>query len=341
MLHVLGIPEMAGDIYRRLVVMTSGTPEELAEHLDAPPETVGAALCDLERRGLVTRTATKPPRFVAAPPDTVVEGLLLRRQTELNAARAELDDLVRAYRGNRHAQTTDELIEIVTGQEALLGRVRQLQHGARTEFCGFVKPPYVVQSLEESENLTNPEVTYRVLYDVSVMEHPELLHRIRNTNTPREELRVHPELPMKLMIADRRTALLPLARVGPASVPSAVIVHSSGLLDALLALFEHYWAASTPLPVDESAFGAGSPLDGNLPILTLLVAGATDRIIARQLGVSVRTVQRRVSDMMAAAGAQNRIQLGWYAAKNAWLDGPWQVSGPASDLRHGAEATGA
>ncbi|WP_433238196.1 helix-turn-helix domain-containing protein [Streptosporangium sp. CA-135522] len=340
MLHALGISESAGVVYRRLVVTAAGTLTELTEHLNLPPRTVAAALHDLEQRGLVTRTATRPARFVAAPPDTVAEGLLLRRQTELNAARTELDDLVRAYRDGRQARATGEWIEIVTGQEELAGRVRQLQHGARTEFCGFVKPPYVAQSVDESDDLTSPEVTYRVLYDVDVLEHPKLLSRIRSANAPHEEVRVHPELPMKLMITDRRTALLPLARVGPTSVPSAVVVHPSGLLDALLALFEHYWAASTPLRVDESAFDSDSPIDGNLPILALLVVGATDRTIAHQLGVSARTVQRRVSDMMAAAGAQNRIQLGWYAAKNGWLDDPRQVGGLPSDLRHGAEATG-
>jgi DNA-binding NarL/FixJ family response regulator len=127
---------------------------------------------------------------------------------------------------------------------------------------------------------------------------------------------------MKLMIADRETALLPLGRDTADTTPAAVIVHSSGLLDALLALFDHYWDASTPLSLDNDG-GNGSQegrLDsGDLRILSLLISGVTDETIARQLNISLRTVRRRIQAMMHVANAQNRAQLGWHAARNGWL----------------------
>jgi DNA-binding NarL/FixJ family response regulator len=36
------------------------------------------------------------------------------------------------------------------------------------------------------------------------------------------------------------------------------------------------------------------------------------------LRTSRRTVQRRIHNLMAKAGAETRIELGWYAARNSW-----------------------
>ncbi len=47
--------------------------------------------------------------------------------------------------------------------------------------------------------------------------------------------------------------------------------------------------------------------------------GATDHAIARELGVSERTVHRRVARLQALLGAQSRFQLGVLAADKNWL----------------------
>jgi DNA-binding NarL/FixJ family response regulator len=54
-------------------------------------------------------------------------------------------------------------------------------------------------------------------------------------------------------------------------------------------------------------------------VLTLLAAGATDTAIAHQLGISLRTAQRRISDIMTALGTETRFQAGIQAAKRGWL----------------------
>ncbi|MFZ4136203.1 helix-turn-helix domain-containing protein [Streptomyces koyangensis] len=54
-------------------------------------------------------------------------------------------------------------------------------------------------------------------------------------------------------------------------------------------------------------------------LLSLLLAGYTDRAVASQLGLSMRTVQRRVHRLLALAGVQTRLQLGWRAAQLHWI----------------------
>ena len=63
------------------------------------------------------------------------------------------------------------------------------------------------------------------------------------------------------------------------------------------------WNRETPLPA----------------ILTLLAAGASDATIARQSGISQRTVERRVRALMDQLGAGTRFQAGVQAARRGWL----------------------
>ncbi|WP_252976199.1 LuxR C-terminal-related transcriptional regulator [Janibacter melonis] len=52
----------------------------------------------------------------------------------------------------------------------------------------------------------------------------------------------------------------------------------------------------------------------------MLAAGASDANVARQLGVSVRTVERRVRLVMERLGAQSRLQAGVEPCGAAWSE---------------------
>ena len=59
------------------------------------------------------------------------------------------------------------------------------------------------------------------------------------------------------------------------------------------------------------------PLDTK--VLSLLLAGLTDASIGAQVGLSLRTVQRRVRQMMDRAHVDTRLQLGFEAGRRGWL----------------------
>ncbi|MCL2733415.1 MAG: helix-turn-helix domain-containing protein, partial [Actinomycetia bacterium] len=116
--------------------------------------------------------------------------------------------------------------------------------------------------------------------------------------------------------------------------PVALVVHRSGLLTALISLFEQHFAQGRPLrgaaasaADDEPAAGGtgGTGGTGGLPdavdrqILALLHIGLTDAAIARHLGMGRRTVQRRLHALMTASGAVTRFQLGVHAHASGWL----------------------
>ncbi|MFI0084783.1 winged helix-turn-helix transcriptional regulator [Streptomyces bobili] len=55
-------------------------------------------------------------------------------------------------------------------------------------------------------------------------------------------------------------------------------------------------------------------------ILALLLAGLTDLTTATQLGLSPRTLHRRLRHLMDMAGVRTRMQLGAHAVRNGWTD---------------------
>ncbi|MBP2472602.1 DNA-binding NarL/FixJ family response regulator [Crossiella equi] len=54
-------------------------------------------------------------------------------------------------------------------------------------------------------------------------------------------------------------------------------------------------------------------------LLSLMRSGCTDESIARQLGISPRTVLRRIRTLMDRAGCTTRFQLGCHAQRRGWL----------------------
>jgi DNA-binding NarL/FixJ family response regulator len=120
-----------------------------------------------------------------------------------------------------------------------------------------------------------------------------------------EVARVLNGVPVKLMIADERTAIVPLA-LDETGVDGIVVMHANPLIVAMKTLFESLWRVATPVgPANTN----GDRVPDEQLLLELLASGMTDRAIGYQLGVSARTVQRRVRRLLDITGARSRTQL--------------------------------
>jgi DNA-binding NarL/FixJ family response regulator len=125
-----------------------------------------------------------------------------------------------------------------------------------------------------------------------------------------------PTLPIYLVIVDRAVALVPLEPGDPRE--GALQVRSPGIVTALVALFELLWESGTPFGTAPSHDRHGlSPQERAL--LQILGDGSTDQGAARQLGLSLRTVRRRMSELQERLDARSRFQAGVHAAKQGWL----------------------
>ena len=173
------------------------------------------------------------------------------------------------------------------------------------------------ENVEEDRALARG-VRYRVVIEASVLEREGFLDQARSVMPLGEEIRVRQTVPTRLFIADGRLALLPMYSHGERKVSGALLVHPSGLLDLVNAMFEECWRSSTRL-VEDGELAPDESVDRDL--LNLLLLGLTDAAAGAQLGISVRTVQRRVAELMERVGVTTRIQLGAEAVRRGWIGG--------------------
>ncbi|WP_405729186.1 helix-turn-helix transcriptional regulator [Streptomyces sp. NBC_01537] len=206
--------------------------------------------------------------------------------------------------------------EVIYGKAEQRRRVQLLQREARKEVLGFVRPPYVDQENPVQAERLAAGVVYRSLYEASALAYPGSAD-LPGFIPPGEQARATPRVPMKLMIVDGERALLPLhgkGERGDLASGGLLLLNPSLLVDALLELFEDRWLRATPLRFTEDPEVPASPtLDAQL--LSLLMSGLPDKAVATQLGISLRTLQRRIRSLMESTGTANRTQLAWYVAQ--------------------------
>jgi sugar-specific transcriptional regulator TrmB/DNA-binding CsgD family transcriptional regulator len=316
--------------YRLLLRLSAARPADLAR-LAALPVTEAAELLEvLRHKGLAVAGPGPDPVFEPLPPDVALGNTLLRRQESLENARQAVAALTEEYRTSARRRNADHLVEVVVGASALRERLRDLQNSAREEILWFCRAnPLTMSGVDNAEEpgALARGVRYRAIYERALLESPGELASIAESVRGGEEARTLPTLPVRLAIADRSTAICPLVPDDDRGIgePTAALIRRSELLDALLALFESHWSRATPIQRDG---GAGDPAGGSPDdvlddserfLLALFVAGLPDKSIASQLGVSRRTVQRRLDRLMALAGMDTRTGLAFQAARRGWL----------------------
>jgi sugar-specific transcriptional regulator TrmB/DNA-binding CsgD family transcriptional regulator len=327
MLDVLGMDQVEERAYRRLVTLPSESASELAVELGLELGPVAAAFATLEEKGLVARSVAAPGHFVASPPAVALGSLIVQRQEDLRLAQLELSALAEAYRGGASERTLTDVIDVVRGPQAVAQRFAQLQRGAKREVLALVKSSVALVSAEENvdeEIAIRRGVKYRVVLERSAFDKPGFYDLVTESVLAGEDVRVRESVPLRLVVADRQLALLPMFPTGDDLGGGALLVHPSGLLDALLALYDLVWEQANPIVpagsgVTEVGLESIDELDRH--VLALLQHGLTDQAIGGQLNLSLRTVQRRVHQLMERAGVGTRFQLGHAATLRGWLRG--------------------
>lgn len=323
MLGVLGLGVLEEQVYRALVTMGGAPLDDLVEHVGQPHELVQAAVADLEGQGLVSASKTRAGRWVAAPPAVALRALLNNRRHELEQAEVAAASLADLHRPEA-VLDLDEVVEAVVGAEAVAQRFLGLQLSAVREILALVtENPVAVPGEENSaEDVAVARgVSYRVVIERDAVAGSTARSAIREALTHQMEVRVVDRVPTKLVVVDGTTAMVPLSLED--EEPAALVVHSASLVAMIVSIFELVWRDAWPLQLDpdqlEVVESEPGPDDVDRQLLALLLTGASDARVAKQLDLGLRTVQRRVRVLMDLAGASTRIQLGWAARDRGWI----------------------
>ncbi|MFD7408551.1 transcriptional regulator [Streptomyces sp. NPDC059866] len=309
-------------IYRCFLDQGPVLVSDLAVSLGTSADHVHRSVARLTELGLLR--ATGGGCYQATNPEAALLPLLARRQfeveTALASARTEIDRIAERYRDGRLRADPRNLVEVLSERELIRERVEELSNSATSHMWALDRPPYVGRpdgrhhSNEDEFAITaawlGRGIEVRSIYCPQSMERPGRFATLLRLAELGEQSRLLPSLPFKLHIIDKRVALVPLS--GPV-YDDLVVIHPSGMLDALVELYEAYWARAEPIsgtaPAADGTFDADDIL-----LLGMLKAGLKDQAIARQLGCSTRTATRRIAAVLTRLGADTRFQAGVRAA---------------------------
>ncbi|BBC34921.1 putative erythropoiesis-stimulating protein [Streptomyces graminofaciens] len=327
MLTTLGLDAVAERVYRALLMRPQAGVAETAAMLGVPEAEVRDALDTLSELALVRGSAEDGGRPRAVSPDIGMEILMARQQAELaaqqqrlEASRAAAAQLISEYAELRPATRHPEVEQLV-GLDQIRDRLAALTREVTEEFLAFAPGgPQTTDNMAASRPLNaallGRRVRMRTVYLDSVRADRPTVEHARWLTSLGGQVRTVPSLPTRMIIMDRRTALIPVSSDDTSA--GAVLLTGQGTLSALHALFETTWVAAQPL-------GDAVPVDAHgltgqqATVVRLLAEGHTDDAIAKRLGVSPRTARRIASELMERLEARSRFEAGVRAVQHGWL----------------------
>ena len=294
----LGFGKAADRAYHQVVGQSGRELVSIAQSVLRTPEELMRDLAPLVERGIAQVEDSR--LFVLTPAEAVVRMVEISADAAA-AAHARLEAVGRALphltaSNVRPADGDVESVHPVDGEISSGGQFRKPREDAMAQLVGEQ-----VQRGRRS----------RAIYPVRA------LHEAADTLALRasvgEEIRLLPQLPTRMFIIGSTHVILP-EPLGFVDEPRS-LVRQRGWVEAMTLWFECLWEKASPLT---SASQRGGD-DMRTFLLQQLAAGAQDEQIARRLGVSLRTVRRRVADLMSELGAESRFQAGVEAAKRGWI----------------------
>lgn len=333
-----------------LVARDGADETEIAQAMGLDPDELRRALATLEGNGLAVRLPVVPgvlagARWAALPPRSALTTLLARRRLEVALWELHADGLERAYQRSTGRAGTPGLVETVVGAPQVGSLYWHLMETATHEVLHLARPPYLQPTPALLDQVERPAmssaVQLRSVYESATFTDPVSLETALGGLTTGADLRLSPQVPLKLVVVDQKIAMLPAA--GDDAGSASLVVHAPAIVGALVELFERVWDAAMPQsmwaaqgaparaePLDDTA-GTITPQQRRAPlrleprtraILDLMAGGLTDEAIARTLDVSRRTVQAEVTALAERLGARTRFQIGVFAAEQGLLARP-------------------
>lgn len=320
--------EIATRVYLNLLRMKDPRRAQLAQAGYSSDE-IQAALRSLQSRGLVD--ASRREVIEVFPPDTTLPAYAAGLERQARNTRSVIEGLTHAYyeartpdgkvRSSSQVSLLDTVADVESAYFRALGRAesRVVRICARSPHMDEVLIRHAESILSARPTTTSSKLERFVVFEQSILEVEGAFAALSTLRSSGIEVRLTPHLAFSVLAVDRSVAVVDISHLDPVGGGSLYIQQrqlASAFMDMCIGLF----ALATPLPrtpPQDAVLHRLTDRDGQ--IIALLASGASDTTIARQLGVSQRTVERRVRMIMEELGATTRFQAGTNAARRGLL----------------------
>ncbi|MDR2703702.1 MAG: LuxR C-terminal-related transcriptional regulator [Cellulomonadaceae bacterium] len=317
--EAFGISEIANQLYAQALKSPGQTLEAQSQILGIPLDEIAHGHRELIDNGLALPSAQG---VVVVPKTAATEILISRQKIELITQNAHFE-LLKEFTAKQPEPSTE--IEVIKGAPEIHERLRILSERTRFEVATFApggaqSPESMAASQARNSELFSRGVSSRSIYLSSARNDSTTLKHVEWLNCQGSEVRTAPTLPIRMIIADKATAVLPLDPTPGRGLQGIAVYHNKGVVLALQTLFEAIWATAAPLGQSRTLTKDTHGLsDDERVVLELLTVGRSTDDIAKQMGVSARTARRIVGTLMERLEARSPFEAGYQAVKRGWI----------------------
>ena len=258
----------------QLLRLGSATPAQLARAAGVHRTSAYPVLQELQARGVAELAPGQTSLWTTPGRDEVVDRLWNAHEERLRNLRGRVDatrDILAQIAPDHSVGAVVPYVHLLSNAAQARGIYDRLLIEAQREFLVLNRPPYspaaerskaeraTTEALNRDE--VNPEVlralkrgvSMRVLYERAPWEDPSaesFRSAMGEYHAEGVDGRLVDDLPIKLVIADRRSALIGLtdAQVPDIGFPTNMVIEHAGFCEYQADAFEHRWEQGTPCP---------------------------------------------------------------------------------------------
>ncbi|MGZ4437259.1 MAG: DNA-binding response regulator [Nocardioidaceae bacterium] len=316
-LSVLGFSPQREEIYRVVLRNSGCTPADLATMTARPARALQAELRSLAAAGLVD---LRDGVVVALPPDQALSRLITDETRRLQSVEGQLEALrglltsLSAEHLSSQAPVGEPVAAEIVAHADVVAVIRSVTASSSGDLLWMRPDQWRHPGGEEIDrwvcDLLRGGRRSRAIYPARALEDAPAVIRTRAQDG--EQVRILAEVPCRMAVLGEATALLqPNAS---SAADRVLVIRQQAMVEALRLLFESHWERAMPVPGLDGRTEGEERGDRRL-LLDQLARGAKDEQIARALGLSLRTVRRRVADLLDDLGADSRFQAGVEAVR--------------------------
>ncbi|MFE9062081.1 LuxR C-terminal-related transcriptional regulator [Streptomyces violaceusniger] len=307
-------------LYAYAAARDSVSRNELLQLADTAPDEAGQAIDRLLQLKVLTSKPGDPDRLIPVAPATAYTQLLLpairelrERQMMINEVSAELVDLLPVYEKSVMEGVKEHLLHRLDNVDAVRLTLSELSARATREILisqpGDPRPePVLKEATDRAVGVLESGVRMRTLYQYAAQFHQPTVDHVSLLVEKGAEVRVVTHVFMQLIVFDREVALVEL--VG--NPKGALLIRDLSVIHFLVGAFERAWGKALPFPLTyERNQMLFSSEEMKTAIVELLVEGYDDKVVAKRLGISLRTFQRHLAEVLRRIGARNRLHAGY------------------------------
>lgn len=267
------------------------------------------------------------------PPLSIPEARMSRAVDSARRALGELADVVSeldqevsafhtAATSGRIRQLTGEGVEVFRGP-----KVRVLMEDAVSMVSSQIlsmhpgvplSAPLLAAGRRRDKDVLARGVAMRTIHSESMPRVPRGRAHLKALREAGADIRTASTLPFRLIVLDSSLAFVPALEDGSDPGTSVLVVRDPGLVALFEKTFEFCWLGAQPAELMRPSL-LGQPTARQQEVLRLMQLGYKDEAIAREIGVSSRTMRRIVADLFERLDANSRFSAGMAAQARGWL----------------------